>query len=187
MPFLREREAASCQSVVGLGEKLTAFCGVLLSLGLGFHLGDELFVGLLSRSVFPFGLQGLTHIEKGSGVGAAVAQRVAVGRGRAGRHAKLGIAESHLIGHGAALGALFALGQLVVDLAVGFLGLEVFATFELLVGNRELGAAASAEHGRSHQQENPCRQPGFNIVKVSHLWIFACFAQFRFACLFRAI
>ena len=115
-----------------------------------------LLVGLDGGSVFAVGVQGAGYAQLQRGVGVAVAQRVLIGRRGAGKLIELLVALAHAEGHAAAQGALLALGELVVNLAVGLRRVEIFATRQLFVGGGELGAAAAAEsqrRGRYHAKQ----------------------------------
>ena len=93
----------------------------------------------------------LGQTDKGRCIRVFVADGVLVGRRGALELAQVTVALGHLEGHFAAQGALLLLGQLVIHLAVGALGVVVLAALHLLVGYGQLGAAAGAHAGKQRR------------------------------------
>ena len=100
-----QRIAAAAHTVLGKAE---------------FRLqGKKFLIVLYGLGIFPLGLLRLGHMENSHTVGVLIANGILVGSGSACAHVEPTVALSHLESHFSAQRPLLALGELVVDFAVG--------------------------------------------------------------------
>ena len=101
----------------------------------GFH-HQIVFVGFHGLGIFALGVEHLRQFEVCRRVGPLIAYRVLISRRGAGALAQQAVTFGHLVGHFAAQRTFLALGQLVIDFAVGLRCVVIFAALHLLVGDR---------------------------------------------------
>lgn len=99
----------------------------------------------MAAGYFRFGVLHARYAQLQGGVGIAVARCVLICGCGTGELVELLAALAHAERHLAAQGSFLALGEFVVDLAIGLLSVEILSACHLLVGGGKFGSAASGE------------------------------------------